>query len=326
MWRGFRLNLTDEGQSSSSPASWQGPRLLLLEKVLKNCCQPWWTTCPLRTSPHKLQPFKTESFCFHHGSSIFFHIYWQSSWECHLNKYLMLFLNHAWSLASVISCGSECLHRQHVGKHLLPAELDSSLWRRTSSSKLCSLAAHHPVAAEQRWPPTVCDKPKATWTSLACEDEEVRWVPQHLTACHTSIMGAGHTEMATAAGTWQLLKPPYCSRTLGSDHAWSHGRAGLCPCTTRELLLLPFPGGDPHHTAERVFGQLGSCCVLLPLQVSSGSIYAHLPSPALMGSGLKGRHLQLLNEEPPDQKHDRHLAALKQAPAKTSRVRNQFPK
>lgn len=154
----------------------------------------------------------------------------------------------------------------------------------------------------------------------------MRRVPQHLAAHHKSITGAGHAEMATAAGTRQLIKPPYRSRTLGSDRAWSHGREGLCPCTTRELLLLPFPGGDPHHTAERVFGQLGSRCVLLPLQVSSGSICAHLPSPALMGSGLKARHLQLLNEEPPDQKHDGHLAALKQAPAKTSRVRNQFPK
>lgn len=96
-----------------------------------------------------------------------------------------------------------------------------------------------------------------------------------------------------------------------------------------ELLLLPFPDGDLQRSVERVFSQLGSHRLLLPLQVSSGSICAHLPSPALTGSGLKGRRarpLQLPHKKPPDQKHDRHLAALKQALVKTSSVKNPFPK
>lgn len=147
----------------------------------------------------------------------------------------MLFFE--WLLVSVMSCGNECLHGQHVGQHLLLAKLDSSLWRRRSCSKLCSLVAHHLVAAEQRWPPTACDKPKATWTSLQRRGGEVGF-----SAPHASIMCAGHAQMATAA---QLAHGNSLSHMPGSDHAWSHGRAGLCPSTVSSSRYRASPAPLP---------------------------------------------------------------------------------
>lgn len=112
-----------------------------------------------------------------------------------------VFFNHTLSLASVISCGSECLHGQHVGEHLLPEKFDSSIWRRTSSSKLCSLVAHH-IAAEWRWPPQPVTNPKPL--ELAWLSKMGRW-GRFVAARHTPNIHHGcraHTDGSLrAAGT-----------------------------------------------------------------------------------------------------------------------------
>lgn len=61
---------------------------------------------------------------------------------------------------------------------------------------------------------------------------------------------------------------------------------------------------------------------------ASGSLYALLPFPVLTGSGLKGKRakpLQLPRNEPPDQKDDGHLAALKRHQLKQGASGANFP-
>jgi len=166
---------------------------------------------------------------------------------------------------------------------LLPAKLDSSLWRRMSSSKLCSLVAHHTAAAEQRWLPAAHNKPKATWTSLACEDRDVRRVSSHPAAHRSPIMCAGHTQMATAAplahGSSSRCRTAALrqDQTMAGTAAEQVSTRALQAPPDIECLLLPFLDGDLHCSAGRVFSKLGSRRLLLPLQFSSGSVCAHLP-------------------------------------------------
>lgn len=53
------------------------------------------------------------------------------------------------------------------------------------------------------------------------------------------------------AGTWQLIKPPYRSCTLGSGHAWSHSGVGFCwstlSCSRYRATPAPLPGWWPQH-------------------------------------------------------------------------------
>lgn len=138
-----------------------------------------------------------------------------------------------------------------------------------------------------------------------------RWGGFLSTPLHTTH--PSHTDgYRSVADMWQLINLPYCSHTLGSNHAWSRSRMGLwaqqAPSDT-EFPLLPFLGGDHDCSAESVSGQLRSPCLFLPLQVSSGSACLHPSSQALNGSGLKrrcARRLQVLKKDLPDQKHDRH--------------------
>lgn len=87
------------------------------------------------------------------------------------------------------------------------------------------------------------------------------------------------------AGTWQLIKPPYRSCTLGQTmlgaiaeriSVWARQAA---PDT--ELLLLPFLDGDLHHSTERGFW---ATWVLPPPPSSPGQLWLRLCSPALLSS------------------------------------------